>query len=1096
MNPGFIDNQTKIVKDELFDVIGKGDRISVASSLFSMYAYRELKEQLENVDGFRFVFTSQAFTKEQTPKERREFYIPRINREQSLYGTELEIRLRNELTQKAIATECADWIRRKARFMSFDQDAGGSLAPFLAVDKPDDLVGYMPFTEFSTTQLGVSKHAGFMPGTARMDTAQTKGFLDEFDRQWNGGRLHDVTDVVLDSIERMYRENPPELVYYMALRRIFGEFLENVDEDVLPKDGTGFQQSAVWNKLYDFQKDAALALINKLETYNGCILADSVGLGKTFTALAVIKYFESRNRNVLVLCPKKLKDNWMTYRSNAVNNPIASDHLRYDVLFHTDLSRVRGESNMGIDIGRVNWGAYDLVVIDESHNFRNGTDSAAKADDKENRYQKLLDKIIHQGVRTKVLMLSATPVNNRFRDLQNQLALVYEGNDDDWTGKLGLGTDIDNVFRNAQKAYAAWAKLDPEERTTKNLMDRLDFDFFRILDQVTVARSRRHIKNYYDMNAIGRFPDRLKPVSVRPKLSTDPNSTVSYDRIYDELEKLNLELYIPSKYVLPTRMGKYEDDNGNLTMKGREKGVRKLMATNLLKRFESSVHSFHLTLERVLGYMKGTVDTIDRYEEYRLKHYSTCMLDKVDAGRFDEGYDLDIDDGETMEFTTGGKTQYLLSDMDWKGWRHSIENDIAVIETILDMIDGIDAEHDAKLQRLHETIKGKLEHPVNEGNRKVLVFTAFADTADYLYGHVSEYARTLGMETAEVTGTGPGHCTIRKVGGSMDDILACFSPRSKERDVTAHALKDCDIDILIATDCISEGQNLQDCDMMVNYDIHWNPVRIVQRFGRIDRIGSTNRRIQLVNYWPDMDLDKYLKLKDRVEARMRLTVMTSTGDDDYINPDEKGDLEYRTRQLRQMQDEIPDLEDVEGGVSITDLGLNEFRMDLVDYHKRDPDLDRAPAGINAVVRGAEPGILFVLRNMNDAVNTEGRNRIHPYYLVHVGDDGTVRHGHLEPKTCLDLMRALCKGRTEPDETLCREYNRLTRNGRDMRHASELLDAAVSSIVQQDEQSAADGFFNGTLGGFLDAGVRGLEDFELICFLVIRPETGMTEAVER
>ena len=709
-----------------------------------------------------------------------------------------------------------------------------------------------------------------------------------FDQAWDSGELQDVTQTVLDNIEQMYRENPPELVYYMALYRIFSEFLEDVDEDVLPKEGVGYRESQIWNNLYDFQKDAALAIINKLETFNGCILADAVGLGKTFTALAVIKYFEARNRNVLVLCPKKLKDNWMTFRSNVVNNPLRDDRLRYDVLFHTDLSRVKGPSTMGIDIGCIDWGNYDLVVIDESHNFRNGNDSAAKADDKENRYQKLLEKVIHRGVKTKVLMLSATPVNNRFRDLQNQLALAYEGNDDDWTKKLGLTTDIDTVFRNAQKAYGAWSKFDPEERTTKNLMDRLDFDFFKVLDQVTVARSRKHVKRYYDMNAIGNFHERMKPQTIRPKLSTRPES-VSYDQIYDELEKLKLALYTPSEFLQPSKTAKYfdMDEIEGLTTRGRETGVRKLMATNLLKRFKSSVHSFRVTLKRVYGYMDDTVKVIDKYEQHRAEHKSLGMFDRIDADVFDEGFDLDRDDAEEIEFTTQGKTQFALSDMDWKSWRSYIQADMRVIEGLLAMIRDIDPEHDAKLQRLYQTIRDKQERPINEGNRRILVFTAFADTADYLYEHVSEYSQPLSFETAEVTGSRPGRCTVKKVGGDMGDILACFSPESKERGVTDPGLSDCDIDILIATDCISEGQNLQDCDMMVNYDIHWNPVRIVQRFGRVDRIGSTNQRIQLVNYWPDMDLDKYLRLKDRVEARMRLTVMTSTGDDDYINENER-----------------------------------------------------------------------------------------------------------------------------------------------------------------------------------------------------------------
>lgn len=930
MTQGFIDNRTSLVKDDLVQTIREGDRISIAAASFSMYAYRELREQLEHAGAFRFIYTSKTFTEDATPKEQREFYIPRLEREQNLYGTPLEIRLRNELTQKAIATECADWIRRKkARFMSFDE--GSDITPSLIVEHDDEKTAYMPFNEFTTTQLGVSRHAASYQGVAKMEDFMAEGFLDKINEAWNSGDLHDVTDKVIDGIERMYQENPPELVYYMALYRIFSEFLDDISEDVLPKEGTGFRESLIWNKLYDFQKDAALAIINKLETYNGCILADSVGLGKTFTALAVVKYFEARNRNVLVLCPKKLKDNWVTYRSNATNNPIAGDHLRYDVLFHTDLSRTRGDTIMNIPIERINWGNYDLVVIDESHNFRNGADSAVKADDKENRYQKLLNKVIHSGVPTKVLMLSATPVNNRFRDLQNQLELGYGDKGDEWSRRLGLSTNIDMVFRNAQKAYGVWSKLEPEERNTKRLMDMLDFDFFRILDQVTVARSRRHIRNHYDMEALGGFPERLRPQTIRPALSTE-SDCVSYDEIYDELERLTLALYTPSEFVLESRMSKYFDDDKieGLTIRGRETGVRKLMATNLLKRFESSVHSFRMTLDRVLGYMSDTVGTIDSYEEYRAKHYDTGVLEQIDIDRFDDGFDLDQDDTESMdpdEFATKGKTRFLLSDMDWRTWRDCILRDMDVIHRLLDMVAGIDAAHDAKLQRLYRTISDKQNQPINPGNRKLLIFTAFADTADYLYEHVSEYAGMLGLNTAEVTGTNPGRCTVRKVGGHMSDILACFSPVSKERNLTAPRLKDTDIDILIATDCISEGQNLQDCDMMVNYDIHWNPVRIIQRFGRIDRIGSaTMGEAVIQKNADDKGQRKFILVQLPEETTGQYSTLTEIGEERIRRAGEKIKSEIEAENAQLTLDGTPK--------KVPDIGFRVLRVDDSNYEDR------------------------------------------------------------------------------------------------------------------------------------------------------------------
>ncbi len=1075
MQTDFFDNRTRILKDELVNNVQVGDRVCVAAAVFSMYAYQELKEQLEGLDEFRFIYTSQAFTQQRPAREKREFYIPRLSREQGLCGTDFEIRLRNELTQKAVASECADWIRRKAAFKSCEGE--GALSSKLVVSKAGDDVAYVPFDEFTTRKLGCDPSAARADTTIRCDTVQSRALLSDFDAAWDSPELHDVTDAVIDGITAMYQENAPELIYYMALYRIFSEFLDDVSEDVLPNEGTGFRESAIWGKLYDFQRDAALSIINKLETYNGCILADSVGLGKTFTALAVIKYYESRNRNVLVLCPKKLKDNWITYNSNLVNNPIAADRLRYDVLFHTDLSRTRGTSETGIPLDRINWGGYDLVVIDESHNFRNGGESATE--DKMNRYQLLMEKVIKQGVKTKVLMLSATPVNNRFRDLRNQLALAYWVDPEEWSRKLSLQNDIETVFRNAQTVYARWSKLPAEQRTTRALTDMLDYDFFEVLDQVTVARSRKHIQRYYDMSAIGPFPRRLAPDSRRPKLSTLPDA-INYHEIYEELDSLVLAVYMPSAYVQPSRLAKYVDmgGGGNLTLGGRETGARHLMTTNLLKRLESSVHSFRLTLGRVLGAMDAALGTIDRYRR------GLAAGASVEDGALPGGLDLDPDDEGALE--VGGATKIMLEDMDWMRWERDIEADVDVIKILIAMVEDVDPAHDAKLIELCEQIRSKAQNPINPGNRKVLVFTAFSDTADYLYEHVSDFAkRELGLECAKVTGNGCA-CTIAAVPSQMQEVLACFSPVSKERDVVAPRLAGKDVDIVIATDCISEGQNLQDCDYLVNYDIHWNPVRIVQRFGRVDRIGSKNACIQLVNYWPDVELDEYIKLKARVEERMRITVMTSTGDDDYINAGETGDLEYRRAQLEQMRDEVVDLEDVNGGVSITDLGLNEFRMDLVGYYRDNPAIDRLPSGINAVVEGDEPGVIFVLRNVNSKVDRDGSNHLHPFYVLRVAADGSITHSHLEPKAVLDDMRLLCRGKGEPDMRLCRAYNRETKNGRDMRREAKLLRDAVASIVDVKAESDVDSFFGAGTTGFLEDEIEGLDDFELVCFLVVRP----------
>lgn len=1082
MDATCFDNKTSIFKDDLVRIIKEGDTVSVAASVFSMYAFNELREQLEALDEFRFIYTEPTFAKDRAKKEQREFYIPRLSREQGLYGTEHEIKLRNELTQKAVASECANWIRAKASFKSLTS-GNAPVMEGLAVEG-EDAVAYLGVRSFSVGALGVGDHPVTM-GVWRQNTDQSRQYLAMFNQVWESDALEDVTATVIDNIQAMYRENAPELVYYVALYRIFHEFLDDVSADNLPKEGAGFRESAIWNLLYDFQRDAVLAIINKLQTYDGCILADSVGLGKTFTALAVIKYYESLNRNVLVLCPKKLSDNWTMYRNNQVNNPIASDRLRYDVLYHTDLSRKRGKTVTGMDLETINWGGYDLVVIDESHNFRNGEDTATAAKDDgtggtENRYQRLINHVIRGGVPTKVLMLSATPVNNRFRDLRNQLRLAYQGDPTGWSEKLGLSSNIEDVFKSAQGAFTVWSKLPAEERSTEALTDSLDFDFFKILDQVTVARSRKHIQRYYDVSVIGPFPRRNDPISIYPKLSTLPSST-TYSEIANSLDLLKLAVYIPSHYLLATARGKYEDKNGNLTTSGRETGVRKLMAANLLKRLESSVSSFRLTLERVFSVMNQCLNTI---EVFKAEGMATA---KVDASSFGDGFDLDYEDADFMDFSVGGKTQFDLRDLDWKSWEKDVRDDAQTIEGLLEMIRGIDAEHDDKLLRLERLIAEKVENPINPGNKKIIVFTAFADTANYLYEHISEFAsRELGLGVAEVTGSGGGKTNVEGVRGDLSEILTCFSPVSKDRDKVYPRLRGKDIDILIATDCISEGQNLQDCDFLVNYDIHWNPVRIVQRFGRVDRIGSKNDVIQLVNFWPDEDLDNYINLKARVENRMHAVVMTSTGDDDYINEDEKGDLEYRKQQLEQMKHEVVDLEDVSGGVSITDLGLNDFRMDLVSYYQENPNIDSVPTGIDAVVEGDAPGIIFVLRNVSQELDAKTRNQIHPFYLVYVSDEGEVVHGYLDPKESLDAMRRLCKGKSEPDAVLCRAYNKATKSGRDMRGASSLLRSAIESIVEEKAEADLDSFFSGGTTSFLENDVAGLDDFELICFLVVRP----------
>lgn len=1072
------DNVTEILRDDMASTISKGCKVSIAAACFSMYAYKELKKQLESVDECRFIFTSPTFVTEKAEKQKREFYIPRLNRESSLYGTEFELKLRNEMTQKAIAKECADWIRRKATFKS--NTTGENMGGFVTVANTQQQVAYMPMNGFTTVDIGCERGNNSYNMVNRFEAPFSASYMQLFETLWNDhDKLQDVTDVVIENITTAYNENSPEFIYFMTLYHAFSEFLDDISEDDLPNEATGFKQSKIWSLLYDFQKDAVLAIINKLERYNGCILADSVGLGKTFTALAVMKYYENRNKSVLVLCPKKLAENWNTYKDNYVNNPIAADRLNYDVLFHTDLSRAHGFSN-GLDLDRLNWGNYDLVVIDESHNFRNG--AGTHANTHENRYVKLMDKIIRAGVKTKVLMLSATPVNNRFVDLKNQLAIAYEGDSENMNKQLNTTKTIEEIFKQAQRAFNTWSKLEPEARTTDALLRTLDFDFFELLDSVTIARSRKHIEKYYDTAEIGKFPERKKPISRRPQL-TDLNSAINYNEIYEQLMLLTLCIYTPSNYIFPSKMQKYIDlthnKGDNLTQTGREEGIRRLMSINLLKRLESSVNSFQLTLKRIKALIESTIEAIDNFEKY-----GAANIDMYEAS----DSEFDMDDGNTEYFTVGKKVKIKLADMDYKSWRTELKADADVLELLTLMVADITPEHDSKLQELLKLVSEKIENPINPGNKKVLIFSAFSDTAEYLYDNVSTYIKKkYGLDTAVITGSIDGKTTIKGFRATLNNVLTCFSPISKGRDVLMPGSKT-EIDVLIATDCISEGQNLQDCDYLVNYDIHWNPVRIIQRFGRVDRIGSRNAQIQLVNFWPDMDLDEYINLKGRVETRMKISVMTSTGDDDLINPEEKGDLEYRKQQLKRLQEEVVDIEDMSSGISIMDLGLNEFRLDLLEYVKNHGDLDKKPKGMHAVVPATDElpeGLVFILKNINNSVNIDNQNRIHPFYMVYIGIDGEVICDYLNPKKMLDDIRLLCRGKKEPIKELCQRFNEETDDGKDMTEMSELLSEAINSIIDCKEESDIDSLFSAGGTSALMSAVSGLDDFELICFLVVK-----------
>ena len=1071
---------------DLAKTIKPDSKVSIASACFSIYAFQQLKNELESIEELRFIFTSPAFVKERTSKTKREFYIPRISREKSLYGTEYEIKLRNELTQRAIAKECADWIRQKVKFKS--NTTSENMQGFISVSNNTDTICYNPVSGFTTTDLGCEKGNNSFNYVIKFASPESKQYLQMFNNLWQDkDKLQDVTEQIIESISSVYKENSGEFIYFIALYNIFNEFLQDISEDNLPNEATGYKDSVIWNKLFDFQKDASLAIINKLETYNGCILADSVGLGKTFTALSVIKYYENRNKSVLVLCPKKLGNNWTMYKSNYLNNPLVGDRLRYDVLYHTDLSRDTGSTN-GIDLSLINWSNYDLVVIDESHNFRNGGDIN---NDKENRYLRLMNRVIRSGVQTKVLMLSATPVNNRFNDLKNQLQLAYEGDTRKIDAKLNTKKPINVIFRQAQHAFNDWSKLPAEERTTECLLEMLDFDFFELLDSVTIARSRKHIEKYYDTAKIGKFPTRLPVISLRPAI-TNNKDKINYNQIYEYINSLNLYIYMPSLFILASRESKYYDieakqaniKSSKIGQRGREEGIRRLMSINLLKRLESSVYSFKLTLSRVRELINSTIQSIDDYKSIgKIKEFSGIDYTSIEN-------DFDEDDQNTNMFLSSNKIQIDFEDIDYLTWEKHLHSDLSILDDLIYQIEQITPDEDAKLQCLFNVIKNKIEHPINNGNNKILIFSAFADTVEYLYKYVSKYVKeNYGLESAMITGSKDGVTTISKVKSDLNSVLTHFSPISKNKDLI-YPNDNNNIDILIATDCISEGQNLQDCDYLVNYDIHWNPVRIIQRFGRIDRIGSKNNVIQLVNFWPDIDLDEYINLKARVETRMKVTVMTSTGTgaDNILDDKEKEDLEYRKRQLERLHNEVVDIEEMNSGINIMDLGLNEFRLDLLSYAKDNPDVENSPYGLHAVVKSDEttpPGVIYVLKNVSNEINIDNQNRLHPFYMVYIADDGEIICNYLQPKNLLDLMRKVCKQNSEPDTDLCRQFNIETKDGRDMGKYSKLLEGAISSIINVKEESDFESLFSSGESSYLKNTITGLDDFELICFLVVK-----------
>ena len=1050
-----------------------GAIITISSPIFTIYAFEELRKVLEKSNKFRFLFNEPTFIKNiiSNSKEVKEFELQMHQREKNISEFNLEIGLKNNLDQNQIASKCYSFIEEKGEIKSVVKSGSVSLSNILVENKNNSYLIQGNNIAFSKDGLGYTKEIRFDFNTVNDDSEMIKQYLSFINQIFDNEELVvDVKEELLKHLSNLYQENSPELIYYLTLYNIFGEKLLNIEDKAKVKERTGIDKTKIWNSLYNFQHDAVVGAIKKLELYNGCIIADSVGLGKTFEALAIIKYYELRNDRILVLCPKKLRSNWTSFKENSVTNFLAEDRFNYDVLNHTDLSRDKGKSG-DINLETINWGNYDLVVIDESHNFRNN--NAFKG--KETRYQKLMNRIIKSGVKTKVLMLSATPVNNRLADLKNQIMFITENEDDAFKDSVGINS-VEATLRVAQTKFKEWSNLPEDKRTTANLLPMLDYNFFNLLNTVTIARSRRQIQTYYDTKDIGEFPTRLKPISIKSDIDIYKNFP-SLMKVNSMIAGLHLAIYSPMLYVLPSKLQYYEDiydqevkgGTGKFKQVDREKNIVNLMRVNIFKRLESSVNSFTLTLERILKQIEVMMSILDKGQEFDLDNHS-----------------FNVEDDE-LEDEIGGKIRIKVKDLDILKLKEDLSEDRKILETLLYQSIDITPDKDAKLIDLKKHITEKINHPINKDNKKMIIFTSFSDTAEYLYENISEWLlQEHGLYTGIVTGSSGTKTNLKTVSNQFEAILAHFSPKSN------HLRTDIEqIDVLIATDCISEGQNLQDCDYLINYDIHWNPVRIVQRFGRIDRIGSKNKVIQLVNFWPNIELDEYINLEDRVRNRMVMLDLSATGDDDLLSSESKN-LEYRKKQLKQLQNEVLDVEELQGGISITDLTLDDFIMSLDRYMKEHPNiLEKYPTGVYAVTNIPDKnkdectkGVIYCLKQKKYTDNQEAATSLYPYYLVYVASDGTVHVKNTNPKKILDLYKVLCQGKDKPIDKLVKLFNKETKNGSDMSLYTDLLEKAVYDIKGVVEQKGIQSLFQIGQATVLDNTVSGLNDFELVSFLVV------------
>lgn len=899
---------------------------------------------------------------------------------------------------------------------------------------------------------------------SNMDGKQILEANKKFTIIWNTPEYTvDFKEELLKSLEYLYKEHSPEFLYYYTLNDLFSPQLSEEGISRFQNDASKFQSTEIWKKLYPFQRDAVMTAIQKIHKYNGCIIADSVGLGKTFEALAIIKYFEMRQDNVLVLTPRKLYDNWNSFKG-IYKNSFLDERFDYKIMCHTDLSRYSGTSVSSYDLDRFDWGKYDLLVIDESHNFRNRKETD---DGHITRYHRLMEEVIKANKKTKVLLLSATPVNNSLTDLKNQLSIITADRNDFFVEE-GIA-DISNLLTQTTRQINIWNKL--PDKNKEQLYDMLPTNFYKLLDLMTIARSRRHITNSYGLEEIGSFPEKLIPITFHPNVDTQ-EELLQVEKTNIQLEDLLMAVYTPMKYIKPQFKALYHEKyktkvNGRDVFfhEDREFYTAVLQRFNLFKRLDSSVYAFSETLHRLLEKIDSFMNTLNK------SYLSLTVEDEEDEN---EEIDNCLDYKYEIEVKHLDKIKFLAE----------LSFDRKIVEDIYKESQKIlQNKRDNKLSKLKQVLQDKIQNtPYNTGNKKVLIFTAFADTANYLYDNLINFAQRNNLVIATVTGSGSPRCTYNphKRALSFEDILCRFSPKSKLRETLPPEQQ---VDILIATDCISEGQNLQDCDCVINYDIQWNPVALIQRFGRIDRIGSTNKQIQMINFFPDVNLNDYLQLESRVKNKMVQVNIAATGDENILD---KGmnDITFRQKQLERLQEEVIDIDEAKDGISLTDFNLNDYLYEVASYIKQNKEINRTPHGIYSITNAEQKGVIFCFKHKNIDMKPKNESSLYPYYLIFIGTDGNIIIHNTQVRDLLKQFRNLCYQKNTIDDNIFKEFYKETNNIKDMSFYSALLTKGIQSIQGKEVEQAKQTIFDFT--GYDNAfSNETTENFELISFLVVK-----------